>query len=222
MLKEARIVMPYYGIDESIRAHTQLQDKLERCFGGFTACNGEGRWYADGRTHRDSVTIYDVAMDDFDGVANTKLAEIAIDAGRLLYQQAVYVRYADGKVSIIDIKPEIDETAHVRQATAGLGDRLANPSETDKLYTELTGKPFQKRLPATGEIWRNRANALVAVMTQATVLDGGFNVVPITKGDWSRAPGACYVINLDGQVHGGSYGATRPGDLVQFVTRFDS
>lgn len=78
-----------------------------------------------------------------------------------------------------------------------------------------------KRLPQVGEVWRSRANVLVAVISQASVLDGGYNAVTLSKGDIAVGPGRTIILDLDGNTYGGSKGEPRPLDLVTFVTRFD-
>jgi len=209
MLKEARIVMPFanFGSD-----HSQLRAALVETFGGYTCAVGQGGWYDEVNQERidDSVVIYDVAIDDT-LEARRQLLDIALDTGRALDQQAVYVRYPDGRVDIVDTKP----------GQIGEGPTETTASDTDMLYEEITGKPFLKRLPQPGEVWEARCGALVAVLSNASVLDGGLNTVSLTKGDSAVNAGRVMLHALDGLMYGGSKGEPRPYDLKLFVKRWE-
>jgi hypothetical protein len=105
MLKEARIVMPHGDKASSITAHNTLRQRLAEAFGGFTCYRGEGGWVdRNGCLIRDDVTIYDIAIDDDRDAPYELIARFAIEAGKALDQEAVYVRYPNGEVEIIDIK----------------------------------------------------------------------------------------------------------------------
>ena len=74
-----------------------------------------------------------------------------------------------------------------------------------------------------GDIWRTVDGTLVAVLSPAAVLDGGFNVATLTSGTQVHRPGFPYLVNLDG-----GYGRRVAGDpddhpltLKRFVKRFD-
>jgi len=202
MLKEARIVMPFanFGSD-----HSQLRAALIETFGGYTCAVGQGGWYDEVNQERidDSVVIYDVAIEDT-LEARRKLLDTALDAGRSLAQKAVYVRYPDGRVDIVDTKPGQDD---------GL-----QPGAFNVPPAALGAK----RLPQVGEVWRTRSESLVAILKQASVLDGGYDAITLTKGDTAIGAGRPMLYSLDGHVYGGSKGEPRPFDLVAFVTRFDS
>lgn len=175
MLKEARIVMPDFPLDghPDPKAHSVLKAALVNTFGGYTASHGTGGWMApDGRLMMDSVAIYDVAINAERGTDLAQLAQIAATAGRALKQQAVYVRYPDGDVEIMDLGSI--------PARPGLKDRVVPLDETPhdgkaKMTEQGPTVSFGhgKRLPAVGEIWRTRANGLAAVLKPATVFDGG-------------------------------------------------
>jgi hypothetical protein len=117
MLREARIVMPHFQSVKSHEAHLRLRNMLCEAFGGFTAFDGQGGWRdPSGKVVHDNVTIYDVAMDGSrtNGSSYDTLIGIAVDAGRALDQQEVYVRYCNGNVDLIKVLS--DEERHDKQA----------------------------------------------------------------------------------------------------------
>lgn len=135
--------------------------------------------------------------------------------------------HADGSQETVDLTIAAPQAAPVRHRPEGLPDRLVNEfghGSTEPMpYDEASDGPRPlgaKRLPAPGEVWRNRNGALVAVMSAASVLDGGYNVVTISKSESARNPGHVYVVNLDGNIFPARTGAG--GDLTAYVTRFDS
>lgn len=110
-------------------------------------------------------------------------------------------------------------------ARPGLKDRVVPLNETPpdgkaKMTEQGPTASFYegKRLPAVGEIWRTRANGLVAVLKPATVLDGGYNVVLLDKGDTGVSSGYQYIVNLDGALLRNS--VDNASDLVAFVRRW--
>lgn len=78
--------------------------------------------------------------------------------------------------------------------------------------------PRTKRLPQVGDIWETRCGALVAVLSRASVLDGGFNVVTLTRGTSARQVGIAHVVDLDGCVLRDHTPAAY--DLIKFKSRF--
>lgn len=191
MLKEARIVMP---IVIGSSAHGSMQDALLQAFGGFTSYQGQGQWLDGGETEYDDVIVYDVAAEN-NVDAMSKLRSIAMTAGQALGQKAVYIRFPDGRVEIVEI-------------VKNLGAERVTPL------------PGIKRLPQVGEVWESHCGALIAVMTQASVLDGGYNAVSLTAGDSAVQPGRTILLDMDGKMYGGSKGEPRPFDLKLFVKRF--
>jgi hypothetical protein len=133
------------------------------------------------------------------------------------------ITYANGAIDTVDLEPlDAFDAAPIRHQPEGIPDR--NRVQVDygegAMPEPTTNFRPAKRLPQVGEVWRNRGGALVAVMTAATILDGGFNVVTLSRSDTARNPGHVYLVDLDGHVHRDHSGA--PGDLVTPVTRFDS
>ena len=105
MLREARIVMPHGDTYASIMAHNDLRKNLASAFGGFTCFRGEGGWVdVNGNLIRDDVTIYDIAIDNDRDAPFDLLHRFAVEAGRALGQQSVYVRYPNGEVDIVDLE----------------------------------------------------------------------------------------------------------------------
>lgn len=194
MLREARIILPYdTGDGEADRkAHLYLTEQLVKHFGGFTVHSGQGAWAKDAQTIvYDEVKIYDVAIDENEFQL---FGDVAAAAGEMLNQDSVYIRAPTGNVEIVQIKTptEIAET--------------------------VLGFPPAKRLPQVGDVWEVRCGALVAVLSQASILDGGFNVVSLTRGSTTRQPGMVNVVDLDGYVLRDHTPAAY--DLVAFKRRF--
>lgn len=235
MLREARIVMPHFASLTSQAAHHTLQQKLVAAFGGFTAYDGHGGW-ADpsGKVVQDMVTIYDIAIDsDRDGPWEL-IARFAVEAGRELSQDSVYVRYPNGEVDIIDIKSE-EETAGKADrlldalqnmfgpgfVVVDMGDgRSAEAHETDQLYKELTGRdyvPGVKHLPQPGELWETEAGAKVCIGKRATVIDGGWYVTVVDSGPTHDKPMFEYIVNLDGKLQPALPGHKSPRDLKRLI-----
>jgi hypothetical protein len=147
----------------------------------------------------------------------------------------------------IAAREAVEATLDRDAVTADMGDgRSALVSETDRLYKELTGRAHGqtvwddprvagavqatadrmagiKRVPHVGELWYARTGELVAVMSQASILDGGYNCVTLTKGGTAVNPGRVFVCNLDGQFGAAtarSYRFSHPLDLVSYHGNF--
>ena len=209
MLREARIILPYdTGDGEADRAaHLYLTEQLAERFGGFTVHSGQGAWAKDAQTIvYDEVRIYDLAIEH--SVANNDaLRDIASIAGCKLNRDAVHVRYTTQDVEIVALKTPTEIAVETLQE--------AEP--TDHL---ADGKILgQKRLPAVGEVWETRCGALVAVLSAASILDGGYNIVSLTRGTSARQPGIVNVVDLDGFILRDHTPAAY--DLVLYRKRFD-
>ena len=205
MLREARIILPYdTGDGEADRkAHAFMAEQLTKHFGGFTVFSGQGAWAKDEKTIvYDEVKIYDVAA-QVQRHPEDQLRRIAREAGMLLDQDSVYIRYADGKVDIIELRIAGSEAATQEAELSDAADWVAKQ---------------QKRLPQVGDIWETRCGALVAVLSQASVLDGGFNVVTLTRGQSARQVGIAHVVDLDGCILRDKTPAAY--DLTRFKSRF--
>jgi hypothetical protein len=100
MLKEATVILPD---NAEYDAHLlTFQHELATIFGGYTVTKGEGGWVSPRGDHvRDLVRVYTVAMADSEANADV-LEEIALRYGRQLGQEAVYIRFPNGNVDIID------------------------------------------------------------------------------------------------------------------------
>lgn len=153
MLKEARIVMPYSVMltvageawdTKSLSVHGELKKNLCTAFGGFTMTLGHGGWIdGHGEVIKDRVAIYDVAVDTERDGPWELIARFAIDAGRKLGQDSVYVRYPNGEVDIINLfEGERNDTADAL-AYAFLGHDANTPTKEDKLLDALTDEQFK-------------------------------------------------------------------------------
>lgn len=196
-MKEARIVMPL--VEGKQTAHTRLANRLLEIFGGCTITHGNGLWRDDaGRSIHDTVTIYDVAVNNEIGVnSSAKLYDIAIAAGRELNQQAVYIRYADGSVIVSPV-----------------------PGATTPELNQLDEPVGIKRLPEVGDIWKTRDGCTVAVIRN----EGPLKSHPLTCTLLNRGnsnvgwePGQRLAVTTDGRFAG-----TNPHilDLTTFRSRF--
>ena len=107
-MREARIILPKLdnnGNDLAF-AHVALARDLCQAFGGATACDTRGMWVGyDGTLYDEPGTAYDVAMDATEENARA-LRNLAVRYGHLCGQEAMYVRYACGKVEIVDTRHE--------------------------------------------------------------------------------------------------------------------
>lgn len=104
-MREGRIILPTRDnagvlID---KAHLLIKRRLATEFGGYTSTGINGGWL-DPRTavlHEEPGIAYDVAMDE-DASASHTLLELARDVLPLANQEAVYVRYPNGEVEIVE------------------------------------------------------------------------------------------------------------------------
>lgn len=138
------------------------------------------------------------------------------------------IQYRHGGREIVEIWPLYSNSTATRneddaqtRPTVDFGEGTMPDPAGDIGMTEMPTADA-RRLPQVGDIWRTRSNALVAILKQASVLDGGFDTISLTKGDTAIHPGRPMLHDLDGKLYGGSKGEPRPFDLAAFVTRFDS
>lgn len=245
-MREARIVMPeVHAI--GAKPHDALRAALCGAFGGFTMTYGIGGWVdVVGNVIRDNVCIYDVAMEQT-RKNDSKLRYIAIEAGKALGQQSVYLRYSSGSTAIISLTP----------ATPAAEPRGERDKETDELGFPPAELPIDaydamdslgyigdlssmrglsgglqdlgvavkavgsKRLPQVGEIWLARDGATrIAVLKQATLLDGGFECVTLTRGATALKEGYPIVVDLDGRYIRGVPQESHPLDLAHYQFNF--
>jgi hypothetical protein len=99
-MREGLIVLPHAVADGH---HKSLQDKLIDAFGGFTLVDAEGAW-KDPHTkivHIEPVAQYIIAYEPNDK-QNLELLKIAEWLLSVTSELAVYMRYADGSVAIVD------------------------------------------------------------------------------------------------------------------------
>lgn len=210
-MKEARIIMPYTTVltyeggevldAKSHRVHATLKHDLIDAFSGFTRTEGEGGWLGvHGNAMIDQVAIYDIACDEKLDETYAMLFEIALNAGRALDQQSVYIRYPDGVVEIADTKTKVGYPSK-RKPANDAGERVVGT----------------KRTPKVGDVWVTRCSSIVEVKSEASILDGGFNCEVTARVSGPHPAGTRFICNLDGQ-----YGTTRhrddehPYDLVKF------
>lgn len=223
MLREARIVMPYTTImaaakgdvwsTQSLGAHRLLKERLCAAFGGFTMTLGHGGWVNEkGEVEKDSVAIYDVAIDSDRDAPWELIHRFAVEAGTALDQKSVYVRYPNGEVDII----KIDKPVETRNDTA---DALALAFSFDRFVDVGDGRAAlgTKHLPQPGESWQTRAGARVWVGRRATVIDGGWYVTVVDPGPTHEKMMFEYVVNHDGKLIPALPGHDSPRDLVKRI-----
>lgn len=101
--REARIIAPQrdnagaYVTD----ALQSLEKSLAHYFGGFTRAEGFGGWFDGNNIVQEAVYVYDIAADLTSDTA-VKLRHIAVALLRDARQQAVYLRYPNGHVEIVE------------------------------------------------------------------------------------------------------------------------
>lgn len=99
-MREGMFILPLQdndGVDLSALVH-DTWERLSAVFGGVTAIQGVGIW--DGQ--KEDVWTLTAAYDPTE--ANHRIFErIARDAAQGARQNALYLRYADGEVKIIDL-----------------------------------------------------------------------------------------------------------------------
>lgn len=188
--REARLILPRIvagmNIHKVADIHQSLRRELCRTFGGYTVFAADGGWIdedSNGRLEHDEHWAYDIAMPD-ETSKGAALGVLAIKYGRLLEQQAVYVRKADGRVSILST------------AGAGAADKPMTRDATDKAERILG----TKRLPKVGEVWATRSGGYVAVVeaTSSMVAADDLFCVLIERGRMGVAVGYTYTVTCDG------------------------
>lgn len=99
-MREGLIVLPH---TVAVEKHRLLQDKLIDSFGGFTAVTAQGAW-KDPNTkivHVEPVAQYIIAYEP-NAEQNLELLKIAEWLLSATSELAIYMRYADGNVAIVD------------------------------------------------------------------------------------------------------------------------
>ncbi len=99
-MREGLIVLPH---TVSVEHHKNLQDKLIAAFGGFTAVTAQSAW-KDPHTkivHVEPVAQYVIAYEPT-AEKNLELLKIAEWLFSSTSELAVYMRYADGNVLLVD------------------------------------------------------------------------------------------------------------------------
>lgn len=213
MLKEARIVMPSPAGDGM--DHESLRTAIVAAFGGYTCTTGVGAWRpADSDTTIvDKVAIYDVAIEAERDASWDMLFQIAMQAGRDLKQEAVYIRYPDGAVEIAKVPGPGEVTWRENYAEGG------NPTKVggDPAKVPLGGR----RLPQVGEIWETSCGDKVAVVKTTNIIELRLDVVVLANGPTSPASfkaGVAYDVDEDGKVLRDH--TSHPRDLKRFVKDF--
>lgn len=101
MKREAVLIVP--SNDNSGQPIPEILDRAlrlcDRAFGGVTLTQGTGQWQG----QREPVNLLTSAMES-SADNDRKLRIIAMSIGRLAAQQAMYVRYANGDVDILDVQ----------------------------------------------------------------------------------------------------------------------
>jgi hypothetical protein len=108
-MREGLINLPKYdNAGKPLDTVTEgLLSALTDAFGGVTAIDAQGSWKHDGKLYREPVTQLVVAYDPHSDRDNQTLRNLAVAAGTVTGQLAMYVRYASGEVEIIEIKQPI-------------------------------------------------------------------------------------------------------------------
>lgn len=200
ILREARIIMPRGPAEPGLNAHEKLTTALIDLAGGVTITpNAGGAWRAPGGADVvEDVLIYDVAIADDQ---NTELARIALEAGRALGQEAVYVRYSHGVVAILDVAKAEEELAR-----GG-----AIPAEKVKKHPADA---------SVGDIWKTRDGSVVAIFHCDGATEHVNTCVLLRRGSEVAACSGARIA-YEGRL-GGRYSSNteHPLNLVEFVSKF--
>jgi hypothetical protein len=190
---ECKIVMPVGDdTDEAYEGHQRLKHRLVEYFGGYTDTTAHGSWVRpDGVLDCEPVGVYIVAV-PANADSDTRIVEVALEAGRALKQKAVYVVLTNGEARIIDIAPVI----------------AAEPEP------EATGK-----LPQVCEVWSTRDGSVVAVVDGRAGRAPGFSCVGLhfATVPWRR--GHEFVVEPNGRFVAFDI-AAHPLDLVQHISSY--
>lgn len=220
-MKEARIILPVVdNMLKSLNIHDAFMRSVTDMFGGFTMTTGSGGWKRDnGEYVDDDVAIYDIACDEHSDSTYDKLFLLATEYGRQLGQQAVYLRYPDGEVEIVDLDPPVAAPHHPAKDCAtepqpdliadddGMGQAIGATLDRDNVMDAVP------RYPEVGDIWRARNGATVAVVER-------YNSGPLSgllKCRVLRGRGSTLYVTTTGEasgVRGRAFG------LVEYVGRF--
>lgn len=194
-MHEARIIMPFDGRG-GVDSHKGLKSSILSFFGGYTATFGNGGWTDnDDVVVSENVGVYDIAMEDTES-NRAKLRSIALYVGRSLDQQAVYIRYPNGQVVIMDVTGHSDPVPSAHAQDPG-----SKPAGGGSI-----------RLPNPGEVWRNRGGDLIHVIALETA--------PATGGRYLKVRNLRHggtgtdTLGPDGR---GGPGGRHPLDLIEFI-----
>lgn len=218
-MREARIILPV--VDGGLDVLNSCMTELAEAFGGFTLLTGVGGWIKDGEVVEDDNAIFDIACDENKDWTFDRLLQIATKHANLLKQDAVYIRYPDGCVEIVDLtgvqaphhtrgdcKSEPDP---VHVADDGTGQAIGATLDRDQVMD--AAMEVTPRYPKVGDIWRNRRGDTVGVVElhDSGPLGGLFKCRTL------RGRGPTHYVTFDG-VAAGIQG--RSCDLVDYVTSF--
>lgn len=100
--REGRLILPVPA-DGSLNAvNRELRRELAQRFGGYTMTTGQGGWVSPtGELVEEPVAIYDVAIRD-GAVERDDLWQLAHVYRGKAKQEAVYLRFPDGRVFLVD------------------------------------------------------------------------------------------------------------------------
>lgn len=163
-MREAKFILP---VGNGGAGHEYAKQALLNAFGGYTRHAVCGAWTdAAGNTVYDQSVQYVVGMD----VSGTiKFREIAMEAGRLEKQQAVYIVNQNGYAEIVDIVVKTTPAEHPSNEGTGLPDRIVRPDKNN-------GENLPVQL---GDLWKTRDGTYVRIVAKRTsgkahgeVLDG--------------------------------------------------
>ena len=112
-MQEGQINLPTHDNNGNSLVHLQEQviRDVVAAFGGCSIVDAEGAWVSnDGTLYREPVkqivTAYEPSPE-----TDAKLRHIAVAAGLTGFQLAMYVRYANGTVEIIDLTDQLSKAA---------------------------------------------------------------------------------------------------------------
>lgn len=103
-MREVKFILPFDGTTKHQAAYAYARTELCKAFGGFTAVQTDGAWRRNGEVVNDSGYQYTVAILQSDGLSNfARFREIALQAGRMAEQEAVYIVGPTGDAEIVSL-----------------------------------------------------------------------------------------------------------------------
>lgn len=191
-MREVKFILPSVG-DVTDKAHAWLTDQLVDNFGGYTATESIGSWRSpSGAMVHECGTTYVVAIEGRGALSQfPRFREIALQAGRMAEQEAVYIVGPTGDAEIVSL--------------VDVGKELIRESARGEFKSEI-------HRPQVGDFWETGDGSKVYISNVSTVGLVAF----VVHSAATRV--ADYVVGGDGRVST-LLPTPHPLDLKRFIGR---